>query len=168
MESNIYNAVQHIPLKRLNLFALIVALDEQKDTMTDEKTSKAQSGSLMRNVGCPPDEFSQWPPMSQLCHNDSSLYEEEVRPHETIIGPNSNLPCGRQFAGQENNLKSPFAISIKQNFITPSQGFHLQGYNCYYNNKANEVEIQITKQEYLDENRIKELSLSLTSPIRNT
>lgn len=113
MESNIYSAVQHIPLKRLNLFALIVALDEQKDTMTDEKTSKASSGSLMRNVGCPPDEFSQWPPMSQLCHNDSSLYEEEVRPHETIIGPNSNLPCGRQFAGQENNLKSPFAILIK-------------------------------------------------------
>lgn len=138
MDSNIYSSVQHIPLKRLNLFALIIALLSKKTPWQMKRHQRHSAAPWWETWAVPPDEFSQWPPMSQLCHNDSSLYEEEVRAHEMIVGSNSNLPCGRQFAGWENNIKSPFPTSIKQNFIATSQGFYC---NCCYNNKANEVKI---------------------------
>lgn len=123
-DSNIYSAVKHIPLKRLNLSALIVALLSKKTPWQMKRLQRHSAAPWWETWAVPPDEFSQWPPMSQLYHNDSSLYGEEVKAHEMITGSNSNLPCGRQFAGREITLNHPFPISKKYNFIAPSQGFY--------------------------------------------
>lgn len=136
MDSNIYSAVPHIPLKRLNLSSLIVALLRKKTPCQMKRHQRQSAAPWWETWAVPPDEFSQWPPMSQLSSNDSSLYEE-VRAREMSIRSNSNLPCGRQFVGRENNIKSPFSNIEQTESHSAKSGCQLQG--LLLHNKANEV-----------------------------
>lgn len=151
MDSNIYSAAPHIPLKRLNLSSLIVALLSKKTPCQMKRHQRQSAAPWWETWAVPPDEFSQWPPMSQLFSDDSGLYEE-VRAREMSIGSNSNLPCGRQFIGRENNIKSPFSNIEQRESHSTKSGCHCKD-RCY-TTKEMRYKFSLLNRYILNGNRI--------------
>lgn len=120
MDSNIYSAVPHIPLKRLNLSSLIVALLSKK-TPCQMKRHQRQSAApwwetwavpLMSSHNGP--QWVSYPAMTAACMR-------RWGPVRWLLGQTVISLVADNLLDEKITLNHPFPISNKQNLTAPSQ-----------------------------------------------